>query len=147
MSNTPRRRRRTLVGNQRTRRRRRTIVKSRSSDPLSGFDFSSPRNSRREANIYRRASKKKLKRKKRKTKRKHKQKGAGNPLGSTLEDINLNQGTILGAAVAESLSNKSEFTEDWEPLLVALGATAGNKIGNKIITNKNPTVVKEAQKQ
>lgn len=75
MPNTPRRRRGTLVGR---RRRRRTIVKSRSSDPLSGFEFSSPRNSRREANIYRRASKKKRSTKrKRRRKTKRKQRGGG----------------------------------------------------------------------
>jgi hypothetical protein len=80
MPNTPRRRRRrrTLVGNQRIIRRRRTVVKSRSSDPLSGFEFSSPRNSRREGNIYRRASKKKRstkRKRRRKTKTKRKQRG------------------------------------------------------------------------
>jgi hypothetical protein len=77
MPNTPRTRRGTLVGRRTRRRRRRTIVKSRSSDPLSGFEFSSPRNSRREANIYQGASKKKLKRRRRRRKTKRKQKGGG----------------------------------------------------------------------
>ena len=155
MPNTPRRRRRTLVGNQRTRRRRRTIVKSRSSDPLSGFDFSSPRNSRREANIYRRASKKKrsTKRKKyRKRSRKRMRKnmkggaGAGDRLKWNMNDVKLNPGTILGAGFGESLSNEFEHTEAWEPFLVAVGATAGNKLGNKILNYQNTNTQRYANR-